>query len=1239
MERDYNLKRGTTSLSAVRKVFKSHIYLISCLLLLVITLVIDEVIFADTKRRVDPKETITTNLWSELDVLDDRLDDISNRAIVDLNRVFNRFEEDDVFPYFIFEDGDLIYWSTDRFVPKYGTFEGTYLYKYLKLKSGEYIVKRRVLNSGQNRIVEVYQLLPLYSDIPISDNFRRNGLNSLVFGRTEYSLSNSKEAPKEEQIYSREGIYLFSFSGAESMKIEYPAYAGFILFLFCVVILLYCIAGYRYARWLDSKGRAYLGVIVLSAFFFLLRWVMIRYEFPMSVMDFEMFEPEFFASSSWQPSLGDFVLNQICLMVVILFGYLSYSKRQKIKEKASIFDLVFLLTLSLASLVYFEIELETLLHNSQWSLDISQDISLSTFKIISYLLLFINGVMCFLLAQLASKEALLLKNATILLIGLLAVAVISFTLFIWWGTSITFILLLWSLYLVIVQRMKLADQINNVSYNTFLYFFLGSFLIATISDFVLMRHIADLDRQEKLSLATELLTENDLTAEFLLSRAGEGIGQDVVIQTSISNPFIPKGSIRLTIRRTYLGDYFDKYDIEILLYNGYGKPISSPNALDYATLKEVYAADEYRTEYNNLYFVNDRFINQYYLFSEVKRYGNTIGYVVVKLDRKEQLNNSILPRLLSEGPVSNTIVNQYDYAVYRKGQLVSSEGDYNYRRDFSLIKHDSTELFEVGVLEDGYRHMAVAGRSAEEFYVISSRVYPIRYIITNFAIFFLSLVVMIILIFLISAIFYNTRNKGVSISAKIQVLLNFAFFLPLIIVSIVVLSLVNDTVRRNIETEYLDITESAGQNLAATLENFLESQNPNNEELENRVTEISQYSRADINIFNTNGRLVATNQRLIFDNDILSSYTNPGAMASIVEGGNNKNILEEYVGDLAYQATYYGIRSDEDNRLIGLLSIPFFESQEQLKRQQTDILSNILNAFTFIFIVFVILSFLASRMLTYPFKYLTQKIKITTLSKYNEPLEWKADDEIGLMVTEYNRMLLNLEKSKKALALSEKESAWREMAQQVAHEIKNPLTPMKLKLQHLKRILAADENVEQNHNKPIDSLLGQVEILSDIATSFSSFAKMPIPLSERLDIADTLKKAIGLFRAEEIEINANIPRNPVWVEGDKNLLSRIFNNLILNAIQSVPEGTKARLEVELELTSTRARISVRDNGEGIDDDIKEKIFIPKFSTKEKGSGIGLAIAKRGVEHARGSIWFESEIDQGTTFFIEFPLMD
>jgi len=571
--------------------------------------------------------------------------------------------------------------------------------------------------------------------------------------------------------------------------------------------------------------------------------------------------------------------------------------------------------------------------------------------------------------------------------------------------------------------------------------------------------------------------------------------------------------------------------------------------------------------------------------------------------------------------------------------MVSNVGDFNYAKDFPNEWKDDPRLFDKGLFGNGYMHLGVQGRDATEYFIISSPRYPNRFMITNFSLFFLFIVGMIILVFLVSALFYNLRKRTVTIAAKVQILLNFAFFLPLIIVSIVVLRLVNETVRKNIEENYLDVAESAGSNLTITLKEFLDSQSENNETLENRVGEISQYSRADINLYNESGVLIATNQRMIFENQVLSPFVNPKAMAEIIENKSSEKLYSERVGELEYQSTYVGIRS-QNNELLGILSMPFFESQTQLKRQQTSIVSNILNSFTFIFIVFVLLSFMASKIITYPFTYLTKRIKATTFSNINEPLEWSAEDEIGLMVREYNRMLVNLERSKKELAMSEKESAWREMAQQVAHEIKNPLTPMKLKLQHLKRVLTEGKGLEQDFNKPIDSILNQVESLSDIATSFSSFAKMPVPRNERLDLADSLRKVVRLFKADdEVKITPNIPRNPVWVEGDANLLGRIFNNLILNALQAMPEGRIPALEISLEETQTKAIISVKDNGFGIPEEIQDKIFIPKFSTKVEGSGIGLAIAKRGVEHAGGSIWFETVANEGTTFFLEFPLTD
>ena len=511
-------------------------------------------------------------------------------------------------------------------------------------------------------------------------------------------------------------------------------------------------------------------------------------------------------------------------------------------------------------------------------------------------------------------------------------------------------------------------------------------------------------------------------------------------------------------------------------------------------LKEFYSTSQNATDFESLYLLVDNFpqpLQQYYLFCEIKRYGTTIGHILVKLDKKRQVNNSILPRLLLDQDSNIEDRSKMSYAFFQSDILTEQSGAFNYRRNFNAQMLEDERINTEGVLGDGYLHLAFENELNDQVLVISSPAYPLRYTMTNFSQFFLFMVAMIILIFGLTSLIVNARQEGTTISTKVQILLNFAFFLPLITVSIVVLQLVNETVETNLEAKYLETTRSAGENLSNQLYFFLQGQSGNNEEIENRIAEISQYAGADINLFNTNGRLIATNQRLIFDNELLAPYANPNAMAEIVEARNLEELDIERVGDLEYKSTYFGIAGGDDKALIGVLSMPFFDSQEALVNEQREILCNILNSFTFIFMIFILLSFLASRVITYPFTYLTQKIKSLTLTKENEPLNWQADDEIGLLVSEYNTMLLNLEKSKKALAMSEKESAWREMAQQVAHEIKNPLTPMKLKLQHLKRVLNEAPTDVTAYQKPIDNLLEQVNTLSDIATSFSSFAKMP----------------------------------------------------------------------------------------------------------------------------------------------------
>lgn len=213
------------------------------------------------------------------------------------------------------------------------------------------------------------------------------------------------------------------------------------------------------------------------------------------------------------------------------------------------------------------------------------------------------------------------------------------------------------------------------------------------------------------------------------------------------------------------------------------------------------------------------------------------------------------------------------------------------------------------------------------------------------------------------------------------------------------------------------------------------------------------------------------------------------------------------------------------------------------------------------------------------------------------------------------------------------------MAKQVAHEIKNPLTPMKLTLQHMKmRMESSVEDEKNSIGKAIDSMLLNIDTLNNIADSFSNYAKMPVPTITRFDVTGLLKQVAGLYMSnDEARTSFDLPEVPVFMKGDEYWLGRAFSNLIINSIQAAQTGKTAKVEVMMKKLGDRLMVTVADNGKGIPESIRDRIFMPNFSTKFTGSGIGLAVARRAVEHAGGKIWFESTENKGTTFYIELPV--
>jgi nitrogen fixation/metabolism regulation signal transduction histidine kinase len=268
-------------------------------------------------------------------------------------------------------------------------------------------------------------------------------------------------------------------------------------------------------------------------------------------------------------------------------------------------------------------------------------------------------------------------------------------------------------------------------------------------------------------------------------------------------------------------------------------------------------------------------------------------------------------------------------------------------------------------------------------------------------------------------------------------------------------------------------------------------------------------------------------------------------------------------------------------------------------------------------------------------------MKVVNLGKMNEAITWNRDDEIGELVKEYNKMVAKLEESATALAKSEREGAWREMARQVAHEIKNPLTPMKLSIQYLQKAVDNNQpNVKELSGNVASTLVEQIDHLSKIAADFSQFANIGSTNVERFDLHEVLRSLIDLFRpTSDLELGWLPVHERIMVDADRTQMNRLFTNLITNAMESYREQTNRKVQISEEKLENRIRISIRDFGEGIPPEMQQRIFIPNFTTKSSGTGLGLAMCQGIVEQAHGRIWFDTEKGKGTTFHVELPLAE
>ena len=1203
---------------------------------------------------------------------------------------FQRLLEHATFPTCVLENGTLRYWSDAMLRPDAETATPG-PERLVQTAVGHYLLLRRAVGRF---LILTY--VPLERHYSISNRYLRAGGELALFRGLELQVVADATPRGPARFVAPDGQYLFSIRRLQPNPLtgQYLPLA-----LLGLGSLLY-VAGWLVLAWRWWRtGRPGAAVAAVVGPLAALRAVLLYLGLPYSFIELPLFDPRVYAASWWAPSLGDLLLGALLALLVAGAAAALWRRWQVLQrvraprtpggQALAVVGVGAALAGWLVLLFWYY---TTAFGSSQLSLDVTRNLQVTSYWAVLTGATLLHtaawGMGMFGLTQLAGallrqvpRRALLLGPA----VAALPVLGVGLALGLPWMLLVGVLLL----FVALVRAVGMQAMPAPGSYQPAV---LVGLLLALSSATGALALYAHFDKQlliDKQRLANNLLVDNDFQGEFLLSEQMRKIAADPFVRRSLSAAFGQPDAARERIARQYLSDYFDKYESNITLYDEAGEPLGAvPGTPGLLASRAETARIATPTDQAGVFLVHsgNPFSSRRYVAhikvpgTRVNGFGPALGAVRVELTLKKLTAYSVLPELLVDQKFFQPgLATELSYAGYNHGQLVYSEGDFDYANRLPAALLTEPRLYESGLNRNGSHQLAVRGSQGRTVVVTTATYSPGDWL-ANFSFQFLLSTVVWLLVGGMGLLVRGRALPRLNFSTRIQLLLNVGIVVPLLVVSVATASQLIASYQRDLARTYARRGQLALESLRR--QRHLLSDTTARPTLAALAKNVAALTETDLNLYDAHGDLLASSQPLIFDAGLLGPLLNPQAVVALREHNRPRALLTERAGSLSFNALYLPVRAGvgeavvadlaghalgrgpargpaprplpgppDDTALptgpiVGYVGIPFFDSEKELNTKLTELFTTILNIFTLLFLLFLGLAFVAAGQLTAPLKLITEKLTQTTLTGENELLDYRStDDEIGLLVREYNAMLTKLEASKRELAAQEKEAAWREMARQVAHEIKNPLTPMKLSLQFLQK--AIDErrpNAEELISRISQTLITQIDVLSDIATSFSTFTNLPTMRPERLDVAGVLSRCAALHQPDAsdgalvLQLPDDAQTGRYVVFADENLLVRTFNNLLINARQAVPAGRAPRIDVALEAVGAGSvRVTIRDNGAGISDEVREQIFVPNFTTKETGSGIGLAVAKRGIESAGGKIWFETEVGEGTAFFIELPL--
>jgi two-component system, NtrC family, nitrogen regulation sensor histidine kinase NtrY len=1149
-----------------------------------------------------------------------------------------------VFLYNVSDEGvlSLRFWSNQLILPPPGTYSSGDMEEFMNLSNGNYLVVKRTLHFSSRTIV-AYAMIPIRSFFFLETNLlpERFAYSDIADSRVVIS-----QTVTDFPVRSVSGKILFYFDKKLAGGVPYNNKLTILLRLGGLLFLLLFV---HLVAESFAASRIWLGVVFLGVILLTIRMIIYWWPGLLNLRQFELFDPSIYGSNFVQRSLGDLLMNSVffCWLVLFTWSKVHHEKNTLSSRPPWLQWTVGIISICL--LIYSTFILSSLIRSivadSKISFDVTNFDSLDRYTAVGFIVLACLSLSYYYFTQLLFRNIFpVFRDNPWPVYFAIGFSGLTYLTIKSGDPTVLFYLpvLAWLLlYTWVVSRegMILSRIRINIAGILF-WIFVFSVSIAAI----MLAENKKVEQGKRRFYAEKLADQTDPSSERLMS----------IALKYLDNDFLEGNFYRLTdslrsrqmrdsiLEHIYSG-YSNRFETRLYVYDTAGNALFNRDRTTFEALNTIVTQQSRPTATPDLFYYETSFDKITYITKRAigDSLAGPLGYLFIVSNPKKYSSDALFPELFrqyKENSPENSPI--YSYAVYSKRKLVSYSNKYPFPTRLDGNQPNGNDEFQTRI--NGEYNELWYRAANERVVVIVRKRDTIIETITLFSYIFCSFLFLVFVVQVLSLILkavndwddfkrffhFNIRNQ-------VHTTIIFISIFSFIIIGIATINFFKTRYNRN-NTERLSRTVSIMVN---EIRKKIQSDSASTYNLQSLVNEVSDIHGVDVNVYDLQGDLQVSSETDVYNRGVLSTKMHPLAYYHLNRLNQVEHVQQERIADFGYLNVYAPVRDDDDGTVYFYLSVPYFMSQSELNQEISNFIVTVINLNAFILLTAGLIALFVTNRITRSFSVISDKMKDVNLGRLNEEIVWNRNDEIGDLVTEYNKMVAKLGESAKALAKTEREGAWREMARQVAHEIKNPLTPMKLSIQYLQKAIDSNQpNVKELSGNVANTLVEQIDHLSKIAADFSQFANIGNIRVEEFNLHLVLRSLQELYRSDpNIEFSWYQVHRPIIIRADKTQMNRLFTNLFANAIEACKDRF-CRIEVHEQILDGFVRISVKDNGEGIDAVMQSRIFLPNFTTKSSGTGLGLAMCKSIVEQANGKIWFETEKGVGTIFFVELPLV-